>query len=184
MTTITTSRTVEMAVPGLCCLECSQDVVTALKRTDGVLGLQVLFTAEKVRVTYEAGMTDPETLVRQVEQVGHPVSAWRPVRRGSRIPVMDNTEVTAAQVQAPPAAPTRAPVEEVAFPPEKKTEAQVVEDGETRVKAPRNVESQTSSGLVDTSDAVSPTKPKRTRRVGEPKPKRYAVGEPEAERDA
>jgi hypothetical protein len=61
---------------------------------------------------------------------------------------------------------------------QKKAEAKVLEDNVERVKAP-SVGSGEARGLIDAEEAVSPTKPKRTRRVGEPKPKRDAVGEPE-----
>lgn len=53
-----------------------------------------------------------------------------------------------------------------------------------------DAESQTTTPTSQTRDeapsdagtAASPTKPKRPRRVGEPKPRRYPVGEPETER--
>jgi len=60
----------------------------------------------------------------------------------------------------------------------KKTETPVVEGGETSVKGQFQDESEASRTLTDAPDAVSSPKPKRTRRVGEPKPKRYAVGDP------
>jgi Cd2+/Zn2+-exporting ATPase/Cu+-exporting ATPase len=116
MKTVTGSSTVEMAVPGLCCIECSQDVVSALKRAEGVLDLVVLGTAEKVRVTYDAGATTPEALVRLVEQTGHAVAAWRPVRTAPRIPVVDHTQAAAAE--QPLSALTHGPVERTVSPPE------------------------------------------------------------------
>src|SRR2546427_3039399 len=54
----------------------------------------------------------------------------------------------------------------------KKTETPVVEGGETSVKGQFQDESEASRTLTDAPDAVSSPKPKRTRRVGEPKPKR------------
>lgn len=75
-----------MVIPGLCCVECSLGVVTALKRAEGVQDLQVLGTAEKVFITYDAGLTHPEALIRAVEQAGHEVQAWRPA--GRSIPVV------------------------------------------------------------------------------------------------
>ena len=53
------------------------------------------------------------------------------------------------------------------------------QDGETCAKAPSNVESETTAKQVDAEDSISSPKPKRRRSVGEPTPKRYAVGEPE-----
>lgn len=52
-----------------------------------------------------------------------------------------------------------------------------MEEGETRVKVQSQDGSETSRVLIDAKDSVSSPKPKRTRRVGEPKPKRYAVGD-------
>ena len=63
----------------------------------------------------------------------------------------------------------------------KKTRDSVVEAAEVGVQAPSSMKEEEASESSPVSDAVSPTKPKRTRRVGEPKPKRYAVGEKTAE---
>ena len=63
----------------------------------------------------------------------------------------------------------------------KKTETPVGEDSEPRVNILQDTRGETSSGLTDAEGVISSPKPKRTRRVGEPTPKRYAVGEPEAQ---
>jgi len=69
--------TVEMQVPGLCCLECSQGVETALRRSPGVQNLRVLTMAEKVVITYNAVVTEPEKLVQVVTDAGHSVATWQ-----------------------------------------------------------------------------------------------------------
>lgn len=69
--------TVEMQVPGLCCLECSQGVDQALRRTPGVHDLRVLGMAEKVVVTYDAAATEPRRLAQVVTDAGHPVASWQ-----------------------------------------------------------------------------------------------------------
>ncbi len=66
----------ELVVPDLCCLECSQGVVTALRQAKGVCELQVLGLSEKVRITYDETV-QPEQLVQAVEQAGHAVTSWR-----------------------------------------------------------------------------------------------------------
>src|SRR5260370_857308 len=66
----------EFQVPGLCCLECSQGVETALRRTAGVQDLHVLLMAEKVLVTYDTATTGPERLAQVVTDAGHKVSTW------------------------------------------------------------------------------------------------------------
>lgn len=73
---VTDLRQAEFQVPGLCCLECSQGVETALRRTPGVQDLHVLLMAEKVFVTYDATTTQPEQLAQVVTDSGHPVTAW------------------------------------------------------------------------------------------------------------
>jgi hypothetical protein len=59
----------------------------------------------------------------------------------------------------------------------KKTEDPVAENVETAAKGPSGVNGEVSSTQVDAATVVEVPKPKRTRRVGEPKPKRYAVGD-------
>lgn len=73
----TAISTVEMQVPGLCCLECSQGVETALRRTPGVQDLRVLSMAEKVVITYDAVTTEPVRLAQVVADAGHPVATWQ-----------------------------------------------------------------------------------------------------------
>lgn len=73
---VTDLRQAEFQVPGLCCLECSQGVETALRRTPGVQDLHVLLMAEKVFVTYDATTTQPEQLAQVVTDSGHPVTVW------------------------------------------------------------------------------------------------------------
>src|SRR5262245_40889481 len=69
--------TVEMQVPGLCCLECSQGVDQALRRAPGVCDLRVLSMAEKVVITYGATATEPGRLAQVVTNAGHPVASWQ-----------------------------------------------------------------------------------------------------------
>ncbi len=71
---------VELVVPDLCCVECSQGVVMALRQAPGVCDFQVLGLSEKVRVTYDETI-QPEQLVQAVEQAGHAVTSWRPERQ-------------------------------------------------------------------------------------------------------
>ncbi len=73
---VTDLRQAEFQVPGLCCLECSQGVETALRRTPGVQDLHVLLMAEKVLVTYDTTTTGPERLAQVVTDAGHPVTTW------------------------------------------------------------------------------------------------------------
>jgi AAA domain len=74
-------------------------------------------------------------------------------------------------------------VEPVPVPPKrgrrKKSSKLESQDGETHSKAPSTVESETTARQIDAEGSISSPKPKHTRRVGEPKPKRYAVGKPE-----
>ena len=71
---------VELVVPDLCCVECSQGVVTALRQAPGVCDFEVLGMSEKVRIIYDETI-QPEKLVQAVEQAGHSVTSWRPEGR-------------------------------------------------------------------------------------------------------
>ena len=89
----------EFQVPGLCCLECSQEVETALRRTAGVQDLHVLLMAEKVLVTYDTTSTGPERLAQVVTDAGHKVSTWNALgtdasRRSGATPDQIKTHTT------------------------------------------------------------------------------------------
>ena len=73
----TGTHMVELVVPDLCCVECSQGVVTALRQAPGVCDFEVLGMSEKVRIIYDETI-QPEKLVQAVEQAGHYVTSWRP----------------------------------------------------------------------------------------------------------
>lgn len=73
------TTTMELVVADLCCVECSQGVVKALRQVPGVRELQILAMSEKVRITCDETMT-PEKLVQAVEQAGYAVTSWRMAR--------------------------------------------------------------------------------------------------------
>jgi AAA domain len=57
------------------------------------------------------------------------------------------------------------------------------EAGATVETAPSESTGPAPQASIDAPASNHPAKPKRTRRIGEPKPKRYPVGEPETEKD-
>jgi len=63
----------------------------------------------------------------------------------------------------------------------KKPPETVVVNAETEVKVQLPRSGEALSEPIDAGTAIPLTKPKRARRVGEPKPQRYPVGEPLAE---
>lgn len=75
--TTETAHTIELTVPGLYCVECSQCVESALKRVPGVEQVRILGTSEKVQLTYLSEKTGPEELLHVLERAGHPA---KPVR--------------------------------------------------------------------------------------------------------
>jgi Cu+-exporting ATPase len=75
----TETNAIELVVPDLCCVECSQGVVTALREAPGVYDLKVLGMSEKVRIIYDETI-QPEELVQAVEQAGYSVTSWKPER--------------------------------------------------------------------------------------------------------
>ncbi len=96
----TVTKTVEFVVPDLCCMECGQGVVTALRQARGVRDLQVLGMSEKVRITYDETI-QPEQLVQAVEQAGHAVTSWRPEGQGAAsVATSPSSESQTRRVQA------------------------------------------------------------------------------------
>ena len=80
------TTSIELVVPDLCCVECSQGVEKALRQAPGVRGLQVLGMSEKVRITYDETIP-PEKLVHAVEQSGHTVTSWHAERQAEQVEV-------------------------------------------------------------------------------------------------
>jgi len=96
----TETNMVELVVPDLCCVECSQGVVTALREARGARDLQVLGMSEKVRITYDETI-QPEQLVQAVEQAGHSVTSWRPEGQGTAsVATSPSSESQSRRVQA------------------------------------------------------------------------------------
>jgi hypothetical protein len=139
--------------------------------------------------------TSPQPSSALVPETPQPYPSSEPPHR--------NTQKPAASVPEPPIKKTRSRkkaeaqstiskvqgnvlqaepgVEPVPAPPKrgrrKKSSEPESQDGETHFKAPSTLESETAARQIDARSSISPPKPKRTRRVGEPKPKRYAVGD-------
>ena len=65
-------QTVDLAVTGMDCVNCAANVERALKKVDGVLGVQVNFASEHALVTLAPGVTR-QTLVAAVEKAGYGV---------------------------------------------------------------------------------------------------------------
>jgi len=59
----------------------------------------------------------------------------------------------------------------------KKSTETGAQDGETDSKSSSTIQGETTARQIDVEDSVSTPSPKRTRRAGEPKPKRYAIGD-------
>jgi AAA domain len=87
----------------------------------------------------------------------------------------DKTSVVQAESgETPPVAPPKRSRK-------KKTANEAGSPVETEITIPSEFTGSVSQASIDASAGSLPTKPKRTRRVGEPKPKRYPVGEQETE---
>jgi hypothetical protein len=65
----------------------------------------------------------------------------------------------------------------------RKTAEPMAEKSQTDGESPSAGSEAAVSEPIDGGKATSPTKPKRSRRVGEPKPRRYPVGEHETDRE-
>jgi hypothetical protein len=122
-------------------------------------------TAEADAIQAEAKVTDPPKRRRKkhTETVG------------------ENAEVAGS---APAVSEVEAPVPEPPKRLRKKTEDLVGKNVEAEVKVPFGVNREESSVQLDAATTVKVPKPRRTRRVGEPNPQRYPVGERETEQNA
>ena len=98
MSMTTAPKTMELIVPDLCCVECSQGVVATLRQAPGVQEFQVLGMSEKVRVTYDETTTKPETLVQTIKEAGHEVIRWKGEDRAAP-PLTPKTEAHTRRVQ-------------------------------------------------------------------------------------
>ncbi|MDG7016586.1 MAG: cation-translocating P-type ATPase, partial [Nitrososphaerota archaeon] len=73
------AQSIELEVDGLCCTECSVDVERTLKTAKGVRSVELFLSTEKVRVTYDPTQTQPETIVKTLEQSGQKVKEKKPL---------------------------------------------------------------------------------------------------------
>jgi copper chaperone CopZ len=60
-------------VDGMVCDACSKAVVDQLKRTDGVVGSDCSYQTKTAVITFDAGITDFETIQARLTAIGFPV---------------------------------------------------------------------------------------------------------------
>lgn len=60
-------------VDGMVCDACSKAVVDQLKRTDGVVGSACSYQTKTAVITFDAGITDFETIQARLTAIGFPV---------------------------------------------------------------------------------------------------------------
>ena len=60
-------------VDGMVCDACSKAVVDQLKRTDGVVGSACSYQTKTAVITFDAGVTDFETIQARLTAIGFPV---------------------------------------------------------------------------------------------------------------
>jgi len=108
-----------------------------------------------------------------------PESKVKKTRSRKKVEASPSTPEPGSTVQASPGEAEVAP--KSARGRRKKTAEPAVSTAEASVKESASQSGNTLSMPTDPETVVAPAKPKRTRRVGEPKPKRYSVGEQERE---
>lgn len=57
----------------LSCPSCIRKIESVLRKVDGVEQVLVLFNASKVKVTFDPGKTDADSLSERIERLGYPV---------------------------------------------------------------------------------------------------------------
>ncbi len=108
-----------------------------------------------------------------------PESKVKKTRSRKKVEASPSTLEPGSTVQASPGEAEVAP--KPARGRRKKRASPAMETAEASVKESASQGGNTLSMPADPETVVAPAKPKRTRRVGEPKPKRYSVGEQERE---
>ena len=108
-----------------------------------------------------------------------PESKVKKTRSRKKVEASPSTLEPGSTVQASPGEAEVAP--KPARGRRKKRASPAMETAEASAKESASQGGNTLSMPADPETVVAPAKPKRTRRVGEPKPKRYSVGEQERE---
>jgi hypothetical protein len=139
--------------------------------------------------------TSPQPSSSLVPETSQPDPSSSPEHRGTQEPVPEVPEPPIKKTRSRKKAEAQSTifqeqgnthqaepgVEPVPAPPKrgrrKKSSEPESQDGETHSKALSAVESETTARQDDAEGSISKPSPKRTRHVGEPKPKRYAVGD-------
>lgn len=57
----------------LACPACSNKIETALKNTEGVQSVEVLFNASKAKIEYDENLTTAENIANTVEDLGYDI---------------------------------------------------------------------------------------------------------------
>lgn len=65
-------RTVTLAVEGMTCVSCPYQVQAALKKVDGVTGIEVSFAEKSAVVSFDDAKTDAAALTRATAGAGFP----------------------------------------------------------------------------------------------------------------
>jgi len=65
-------RTVALKVPGMTCPACPNTVKKALKRVEGVTGVEVNYPKKEVVVTFDTAKTNEKALVKATSEIGFP----------------------------------------------------------------------------------------------------------------
>jgi hypothetical protein len=119
-----------------------------------------------------------QPLPSDAAEAGSPAPKSKKTRSRKKVEVLPQEQELGSSIQAEAG---EAPALDPPKQRRRKTRDSAVEAAELGIQAPSSRKGEEASESSPVGDAVSPTKPKRTRRVGEPKPKRYAVGEKTAE---
>ena len=75
------TKTTQLAITGMHCVNCAQSIEKALRRVEGVAEANVNFAAETARVTFDPQMVETDALVRAVEDAGYSARAQDADRR-------------------------------------------------------------------------------------------------------
>lgn len=58
-------------ITGMHCESCATGITAMLKRTEGVVKVNVSYETREARVAYDAAKTSPEKIIESVEKMGY-----------------------------------------------------------------------------------------------------------------
>lgn len=66
-------KKLNLQLEDLACPACSNKIETALKNTDGVVSVKILFNASKAKIEYDENITNKDLIIQTIDDLGYDV---------------------------------------------------------------------------------------------------------------